>query len=196
MSDFNRPLDTFEELMVFRIFCRRGFGISLLQQIFGKSRPVLTRILNRRKLDGGGAGLDITLLDINQDYLDAERPAEYQNTFGFSAVSALVDGKCYKMDSFRKNSKLNKAQHCPKVHMSALLNLNWQSPSGLSFEHDPVHLGRSTEGGQVRLRGSVSALTPEAAFVTDELDRQYPVQMLPMVEPTTSIVDDFAKFDR
>ena len=71
------PLTVFEELIMTKMRMRKAFELKFLSFIWGKSRTLLGRIMKYRSVDWGEAGLDLSELDITNDYLQLDRPKEY-----------------------------------------------------------------------------------------------------------------------
>lgn len=161
------PLTVCEELLATKMRFRKRFGLFLLAIIWGKGEKTMGRIVRARAPEWGEAGQDLSILDLPLSYLAADLPQEYLDSAILNRTSGLVDGKCYKTNTFRKNSALSRAQHANKVEWSALLSLNWQTPSGLSVEHTAAFLGRASETALVKLWGSHSGEVPSTVVSCD-----------------------------
>lgn len=157
------PLSPFEEILLTKMRFRKRMDLDMLALIWGKFASTVGRIIRHRAKEWGDAGKDLSILDVTPEYLQVDLPEEYRDSTVFSKTCALVDGKCYKTNTFRKSSALSRAQYCSKVEWSALLSLNWQTPSGLSVEHTPPYLGRTTETALAKLWGSYAGTVPTLA---------------------------------
>jgi hypothetical protein len=170
---------------------KKEYGYSFLGNLFARGRRVIGWYVNRRAVEWGEAGQDITILDLNLAYLGADMPQEYKDS-GFADVGLLVDGKDNNCDTIRKDSSLSRAQYSSKKSGSAIRTMSYQTPAGLSVEHTPAYWGRSTETALEQLWGSCNGQTP-----TFHRDSQGNVPaMLPLHKdpnPTTTITRDTNK---
>ena len=179
----NTPLTSLEELLLSRMFMKRGFELELLAHIWGKSKQLIGRVLKRRVADWGEAGQDLSDLDLTLSYGNEERPACYAEN-QLDKVAVLLDGKIFKSNSIRQHSALLRAQHSSKVSWSGFLSLNFQTPAGLSVYHTPPCLARTSETNMIKWIGSKhGTLTPAAQFIDEE--GSIPVEMTPLFKPTS-----------
>jgi hypothetical protein len=138
---------------------KKEYGYTFLGTVFARGRRVIGWYVNRRAVEWGEAGQDITILDLTLEYLGADMPQEYKDS-GFDDVGLLVDGKDNNCDTIRKDSSLSRAQYSSKKSCSAIRTMSYQTPAGLSVEHTPAYWGRSTETALEQLWGSCNTNTP------------------------------------
>ena len=90
-------------------------------------------------------------LDINGDIIDAMKP-ECFVVNGLRHTGALLDGKVYCIQEFRRNAVNHRATQCNKVGRAGVLGLNYILCGGLNFLSSKLILGRASEqAGQKKL---------------------------------------------
>jgi hypothetical protein len=116
------PISPFEQYLIAKMRFKKEYGYSFLGTLFARGRRVIGWYVNRRAVEWGEAGQDITILDLTLEYLAADMPQEYKDS-GFDDVGLLVDGKDNNCDTIRKDSSLSRAQYSSKKSCSYVTDL-------------------------------------------------------------------------
>jgi hypothetical protein len=104
--------------------------------------------------------LDLSILDIDADYLTASMPDSYKEA-GLECVCGQVDGKDFMTWTPRTSTVLSRAANSNKMgNHSAARVITWTTAAGLTYEHTDVFLARVTEKKLVELWGPRLAKCP------------------------------------
>ena len=103
-------------------------------------------------MEWGEAGEDLSILEINEDFLIATMPQKYKDA-GLTNVALLPDGKDFMIHTPRANTLISRASYSDKVHHSAVRCISWSTAAGLSVEHTDLYLARCSEKKLVELWG-------------------------------------------
>lgn len=150
----NLPLSEFEHCLIAKIYFHAIPVRRRLAHVVGVSERQMGRIIKRWAPRWGKVGEQLSILVINEDYLQQEQPAEYA-ALGFEKVGALFDGKDYLVQVKRTNDKMRRSQMSSKMHAAAARDITWTTPMGLCFEHTKLFGGRISEQKLVELWGSL-----------------------------------------
>mmetsp|Transcript_2942 Transcript_2942/g.5000 ORF Transcript_2942/g.5000 Transcript_2942/m.5000 type:complete len:493 (+) Transcript_2942:257-1735(+) len=139
------PISEFEQLLITRIRMKRHFDLFLLGAIYNQPSELIGKIVNMRAQDWGELGMDLSILDIDTEYLRQELPTEYV-TCGMTNICALVDEK--------------------EANMSNIRTISYQTPMGLSFENIGAYWAHGAANGLIKMWGTPRGLkTPEVEFI-------------------------------
>lgn len=158
-------ISDFEQILMVLVKFFRAAKDELISLIWNRSCTTIWRYLQKWSPQVGEAGEDLSILDINEAYLLAEKPQGYINQ-NLDNIACQVDGKVFMMDVYRTSNFKLRAMFADKVDHAGSLVLTWTCPSGLSFEHTYPMTGRSTESRNVELWGS---------YRGDCMDREFPL---------------------
>lgn len=131
---------------------RLRYPQATLALIWGRSQSAISRYLDEWMGKWGEAGEDLSILDINADFLEATCPEKYKAQ-GLTNVALLPDGKDFMTEVPRAHTMVTRSSWSDKVHHSAVRCISWSTPSGLSVEHTDLFLARCTEKRLVELWG-------------------------------------------
>ena len=141
------------------------YSISL---IWGRDSGHVGRLVHVAVKSIGAAMRDLSLLDIDKDFLDATRPQQYKGDKGLKNCCAVPDGKDFKIFTSLKNTIFTRASYSDKVLASTLRCILWSIPHGLSFEHTRLFLARSSEKTLVGFLAKKLKKCPRGMFVLSD----------------------------
>ena len=101
------------------------------------------------------AGLHLSNLVIDADYLNYEKPTAYDDYPALANVACLVDGKDMVSDTIRANSHASRHQWSSKMNSSSFRVITWSTPTGLAFEYTDVYFARVGESRLVEHHGRI-----------------------------------------
>ena len=147
-------LSDFQQCVLTKLFMHSMPVRCRIAKIVGITDQRMGQIIQRWAPVWGKWGEQISILRITKEYLDRERPLEYE-ALGFENVAALFDGKDYLCHVRRKESKKQRSQMSNKVKAAAARDITWTTPAGLCFEYTKLFGGRISEQRLVELWGSL-----------------------------------------
>ena len=142
----------FEQCLCTKMRMHRGFRMETLACMWGRNAGVVGTYVSKWAQQWGEAGEDLSILNITAEFLDETCPDSYKSE-GMTKVSAVPDGKDFKMHTPRANTVITRAARSSKVEATAARCISWGTPSGLSFEHTDLFLARCSEKKLVELWG-------------------------------------------
>ena len=146
-------LSPFEKCLLARLFFRRELPQGFIALIFGKHRTHVGRILREWAPRWGKAGEQLSIIDVTEEYLDAEEPDRSQRVGVKKVVN--VDGTDIKVDEKRSDLTANRATFGAKNDNHSARGLTWSTAGGLTFEHTPLFGARASEKSLYQLWGSI-----------------------------------------
>ena len=124
----------------------------------GRARTIVGKIIKQWAPRWANVGLDLSILDITDDYLEKEVPDKNVD-LGKPRLVFLVDGKDYLCAPKRSDTTIEKAQFSSKNEKTAARDLTLSTPAGLVFEESPLFCGRAGERQIIEWMGSLGPTT-------------------------------------
>lgn len=146
-------LSPFEKCLLTRLFFRRELPEGFIGLIFGRHRTRIGRILREWAPRWGKAGEQLSVLDISEEYLDAEEPDRSYKVGVRKVVN--VDGTDIKIDEKRSDLTANRSTYGAKNANHSACGITWSTAGGLSFEHTPLFGARASEKALFQFWGSL-----------------------------------------
>ncbi|MBT5401961.1 MAG: hypothetical protein HOL28_00800 [Crocinitomicaceae bacterium] len=146
----NGLISTFEKAAMTKMRFHRRVTLNHIAGIYGVHYTLVCKYVQQWAPKWGMVGLNLSILDITPEYLEKSVPKEFTSA-GLDKVAALVDGKIIATDNCRSNSTISRAMYSDKVKHAGALHHAWITPTGLTFDHTPLYLGRLTESRLVDL---------------------------------------------
>jgi len=146
----NGFISNFEKAAMTKMRFHRKVTLNHIAGIYGIDYTVVSKYVHKWAPKWGMVGLNLSILDITPEYLEKSVPKEFTSA-GLDKVAALVDGKIIATDNCRSNSTITRAMYSDKVKHAGALHHAWITPTGLTFDHTPLYLGRLTESRLVDL---------------------------------------------
>ena len=129
-----------------------GMTVTQISYIWDRDGRHTGRRIKDAVKDIGGAGKDLSILDITPKFLEETCPQQYKDE-GLEKCCGVPDGKDFMIYTSRKNTLFTRASYSDKMHASAVRCISWSTPMGLSYEHTDLFLGRVSEKKLVQLWG-------------------------------------------
>jgi len=147
---FLNSMTPFEKCLITKMRLHRAFTETTLALIWGRDRSRVNRYVDEWKVHWKEVGKDLSILEVDGEFLDATLPREYRAA-GFLKICAVPDGKDFAIETPRSNSFLARACFSDKIKHSAFRCITWSTPSGLTIDHTDMFLGRCPEKKLVEL---------------------------------------------
>ena len=130
----------FEKALVTKMRFQLAMCEDTLALIWGRSQSRINTYIQEWAPLWGRAGRDLSLLDIDEEYIELELPAVFRDQ-GLEKHGAQVDGKDFLIETPRTHTAITRACWSDKSDASAARCCTWNLGSGLSFEHTPLLWG-------------------------------------------------------
>lgn len=159
-NDDNVPLivfqnyTNFEQLMIARMFFHLGWNRNKMGVVIsGLDRRRVGEFIDRWGPRWAKVGQYLSILDIDEEYLVAERPLAYEME-NMLYTAALLDGKDYLTDTIRKDKTHGRTQVSNKSGNHATAReMCCTTPSGLCFLYCRHVGGKCEENDTVQIMG-------------------------------------------
>jgi hypothetical protein len=134
----------YEKLLITKMRFQRAMEEQMLALIWGRTQQSINLYVQECSPKWGQMGRFLSILDLNEEYLDAEIPEVFKE-LGLGKVGAMPDGKDFATDTPRGDSTMSKASYSDKIHHSGARCITWTTPAGLCFEHTILYMARASE---------------------------------------------------
>ena len=177
----NHEAKQFEKMLAVKMLIVRNLSNELVADVWGVGISSITRWISAYLPLWGEAGLDNHIIDMNQDFIDADMAPAYHGELRH--VYALDDGKDIETDTFRKDTLFTQAQFSHKVKHAGVRYIAWTTPGGLAFEATFLGLARPDESAFVKLWGTSHEYTPLRNNSTVDIPNLSSVDLVAQQEP-------------
>lgn len=148
--DDSIAITPFEKALVTKMRFQLAMCEDTLGLIWGRSQSRINAYIHEWAPLWGRAGRDLSLLDVDEDYIELELPAVFRDQ-GLAKHGAQVDGKDFLIETPRTHTAITRACWSDKSEASAARCCSWNLGSGLAFEHTPLFMGRAPENALVKI---------------------------------------------
>lgn len=130
----------------------RGNSAFPVWQTAKRSNIRISRYISKFAPKWGRCGEILSKFKLSAEYLNWSLPERYK-TAVLTKICGVPDGKDFEIETPRTNTVLTRAAYSNKIHGSATRCITWSTPSGLTYDHTPMFLGRVSEKRLVELWG-------------------------------------------
>jgi hypothetical protein len=156
-------MTAFEQFLIVNMYFHTDLEQHGLSRIWGVAPRSIGRYIATWAPIIGQAGKDVSILNINEAWIDYEQPAVYDEV-DMQDVGAVVDGKDYGCDTIRAHSLAKKLCWSDKTSGSAARCLTFSAKCGLVFDTSGLYCGRVSETAILKAMGSVTEEIPLATW--------------------------------
>ena len=150
-------LSDFERCMITRMFFHSFSRQNIVAMFIDRDRTAIGKIIKQWAPRWANVGIDLSILDITDDYLTKEVPDK--NIDLGKPHLVYVDGKDYLCAPKRSDTTIEKAQFSSKNEKTAARDLTLTTAIGCVFEQSPLFCGRGGERQIVEWMGSLGPMT-------------------------------------
>jgi len=143
----------FEKCLMWLMRNRTGAELQFIAGIFGiKSIKSVSRYIIEVSPYFSTAGLELSKLDITDQYLKDETPVTYKSS-NLPSVGGLIDAKDFMIEQPRSSGIGRRHSFSDKVHHSAFRSIPLTLKSGLVVDHSYPVLGACSESNLLKQMG-------------------------------------------
>ena len=154
-----------ERCLITRMFFHSFSRMKIMAMFIDRDRTTVGEIIKQWAQRWANVGMDLSILDITDDYLTKEVP-DRNIDLGKSEL-VFVDGKDYLCAPKRSDTTIEKAQFSSKNEKTAARDLTFSTPAGLVCEESPLFCGR---GGERQIIEWMGSLGPKTASISEWKD--------------------------